>query len=250
LALHPTADFVIRPGHTKREKGSAVMTGKRHWLRGWQRAVVWLCPFLSGCIPFIPCFYAYPTVSCTRPLLQDDPAADAKVYRVDVVETQRSDGVFREAQHVLTEISVAKDGTVATQIKTGIDHGFSWSCIALTISERTERYVLVKLVRPGYQTITVEPWGPETPAAWIEAATLEEQERALDTLAPQPSDRHTEETLDNASLAPGSASPAHRQALEHLSGEYQRLAAQATEEPEVQCRLVAKAAALRELALK
>src|SRR5262245_46161618 len=114
------------------------------------------CLLLAGCIPYVPVYYAYPTATATGPVRVEKGAEEVRAYRVDIHETQRSDGVLHEARQVLTPVPLVGN-TVAGQAARGLDHGWIWNCIALVFTEHTHRGVVVRLYRPGYATVEITP---------------------------------------------------------------------------------------------
>jgi hypothetical protein len=121
--------------------------------------------------------------------------------------------------------------------------------------------MLVRLYRPGYQTVEVESWQKTGPVEWVTAPTPDEQERAIDDLVStwNTSPARLQVQLARTEMSPprdplvfrylasGSASVEHQRTLRFAAGEYKRLAEGATD-PDARTRLDEKARALLHLA--
>ncbi len=207
-----------------------------------------------SCIPFVPVYYAYPTASFTPRVTPTGPSDEIHAFRVEVVETFRSDGVIHEASQIYSAIPLSKQGTVPAQATVGIDYGWIWNCIALIFTRHTDKFVMVKLYRPGYQTVEIRLWNSKV--IWKEAVDLAAREKAIDDLLMstweqgERDDDHLNDINERIgyfpSLAPGSRSDEHRKVLLFAVTEYEKLSLMATYS-QFQARLKTKTNRLGEL---
>jgi hypothetical protein len=161
---------------------------------------------------------------------------------------------------------------VPPQTQVALDYGWIADCVALTYRSHTHHTVLVRLYRPGWQTVEIKAWDQVGPIAWKEAADLPARERAVDDLlstwgtdvqaqppwrteghkVPPPPPRPRDAQVFR-NLAPGSTSAWHRQALLFAASEYERLGGAAAPDKagqELRQRVSEKAKRLRELAAR
>jgi hypothetical protein len=216
---------------------------------GWIITASWvLCLLLAGCIPFVPVYYTYPTVSHVSGVAVEAPREEVRAFRVDVLD-------HSTCMHC------------PAQSKVALDYGWIWNGIALIYDGNTHHTLRVRLYRPGWQTVEIKPWEKTAVVKWTPAPDLAAQEQALDDLL------STWETdfigqcrlLDRAGtnpepprdssrfrfLATGSVSAQHRQVLLFAAAEYERLAGLVVEEQATQAtfdRLISKANKLKEWA--
>jgi hypothetical protein len=215
---------------------------------------------MSGCIPI---GYAYPTVSYVGPTPVGAPRDEVRAFRVDVADDDNSPEFPEKDEYVLQALPIDRDGQFDAQVKVAVDYGWVWNWIALIYNEHTHHTMLVRLYRPGYQTVEIESWQKSGKVKWVAAPTPADQERAIDDLlttwntAPvvtkvnrskTQSEPPTDATVFRY-LAPGSTSDQHLQALQFFAQEYERLQRGATDK-DVSARLGTKAKALRMLAAK
>jgi hypothetical protein len=143
-------------------------------------------------------------------------------------------GVF-----VLNEVPVFAGGWVSPQARAGCDYFWYWNCIALSYEHLKHHTVMVRLYRPGCQTVEVSSWSLPEQVVWTGVADLKGQENAVDNLVaaqpfpffPEtPEERNAKRAGQESPgsmlgcLAPGSESPEHRKALLFAASEYERLA--------------------------
>lgn len=211
----------------------------------------------AGCMPI---GYAYPTVSYVRPSSVGACRDEVRAFRVDVANDDNSFDVIEKDRYRLTPLPLHRDGSFDPQLKVAVDYGWLLACMALTYDSSTHHTVLVRLYRPGYQTIELESWRKDEPLQWTPAPTLDERERAIDDLVS--TWKTTPERLQNEYaakgfvpprdaavfryLAPGSTAHEHRSALRFAAGEYEQLLSDAAD-AEQRSRLEEKAKALRQL---
>src|SRR5262245_13640080 len=116
-----------------------------------------VCGLAIGCIPV---GYAYPTVAFVPGVRVGAPAEEVHAFRLDVADDQN--GLeFADREHdryILHSISPAFGDRLGPQMKAAVDYGWIWHCIAISYGGHTHHTLLVRLYRPGFQTIEVRPW--------------------------------------------------------------------------------------------
>jgi hypothetical protein len=219
-----------------------------------------LCPLLSGC--FVPLGAAWPSVAVTPPVQVNAEADQVHAFRVEVVKTDAVIDFHEPSVATIREVPVAARGWVVPQGEAACDYAWYWNCIALTYWKAKRHTVLLRLYRPGCQTVEVSAWTLPRDVAWRGVADLAGQEKAVDDLiTPGPPDfiqdalerGDDKPSLCNYLLAAGSDSPGHRKALLFAAAEYERLAKAAPDDSAsrtVSDRMKQKAAWLRGLAEK
>jgi hypothetical protein len=224
------------------------------------RACGLLCLLMAGCIPI---GYAYPSVSYVAPVNVGAIPDQVHAFRVDVADDDNSSDLTEKDEYVLHPIPLHRDGSFDPQVKIGVDYGWIWNCITLIMDGSTHHTMMVRLYRPGYQTLEIESWQKNGRMKWVVASSLDEQEQALDDLVstwgttPVRIQNRIARTgfvpprdpLVFRYLAPGSSTDEHRQALHFAASEYERLMREAID-PEMRSRLQEKGKALRQLAAK
>lgn len=196
--------------------------------------------FLGGCL-----YCAYPKIDYTPGVKIDAPSSEVHIFRVDSTK----DGVlpFAGLIHVpadqllkwnesstglLSELPKTEEERVPAQFKTSLSYGLAVPILVVNALTHTTHSMSLRLYRRGYDLIEIKSWQKHGQIVWKPVPDLEAQENVLDAL------------LADQRLV-GSASPAHRDALQFVAVEYERLAA-ATQSPDHQSRLVGKASKLRE----
>jgi hypothetical protein len=245
--------------------------GSKAWLRGILLITAsLLCPLLTGCV----LGYAYPTIARVPAVsvVQEAQAGEIHAFRVDVADDQNCIDFPEQDCYVLRTVPLSPEGDVPPQTKVGLDYGWILNCVALVYSGHTHHTVLVRLYRPGWQTVEIKAWDQVGPITWKESIDLPARERAVDDLLstwntdalsqlpartsgskPPPPQARPWDPKVFRNLAPGSASAWHRQALLFAAAEYDRLAAAATADKagqEQRQRVADKAKRLRELAAR
>jgi hypothetical protein len=146
--------------------------------------VAFLGPLLAGCIPFVPVYYAYPTMAHVPAIPADAPPVEVRAFRVEVADQHNcidfSDS--EEDRYLLSEVSLSGAGKVPAQTLVAIDHGWIWNGLALSCDGHTRHTVMVRLYRPGWQTVEVPSWQRTGQVRWKPAADAAERERAVDDL--------------------------------------------------------------------
>jgi len=238
--------------------------GRRLWFRGALLAVgLLLGPLLSGC--FVPLGAAWPNVAVT-PALQASASNDqVHAFRVAVREVDATIEFHEPGEYVLREVPVFAGGWVSPQADVGCDYGWYWNCIALSYWKLKQHTVMVRLYRPGCQTVEVGAWDLPHEVKWTGVADLAGQEKAVDDLVCPGTADFWQDVLGQEGggaarhgvvfrcLAAGSKSPEHRKALLFAASEYKRLAKAAPPDPTSRAiaeRMEKKAAFLGELAEK
>jgi hypothetical protein len=228
--------------------------------RAARRACGLLSLLCAGCMPI---GYAYPTMSYVRPARVGASADAVRAFRIDVVNDDNSFDITEKDSYRLTPLPLHQDGSFDPQMKVAVDYGWLVACMALTYNSSTHHTVLVRLYRPGYQTIELESWRKQERLQWTPAPTLQERELAIDGLVS--TWKTMPERLQNEyaskgfvpprdpvvfrDLALGSTSPEHCFALDFAAGEYEQLLKEATD-PDQRARLEEKAKALHQLAAR
>jgi len=224
------------------------------------RACGLLCLFMAGCIPI---GYAYPRVSYVAPVSVGAARDQVHAFRVDVADDDNCIDFPEDDQYVLRSLPLHRDGSFDPQVKVSVDYGWIWNCIALIYDGSTHHTMMVRLYRPGFQTIEIESWQKSGQMKWVVASSLDEQEQAIDDLVstwnttPVRIQNRVARTgfvpprdpLVFRYLAPGSSSDEHMQALHFAASEYERLMREAND-PDMRSRLQDKGKALRQQAAK
>jgi hypothetical protein len=214
----------------------------------------------AGCMPL---GYAYPKVSYIPPVTVAAPPEQVHAFRVDITNDDNSLEITENDRYVLSRLPLHRDGRFDPQTKVAVDYGCILYCVANVYDVSTHHTLLVRLYRPGYHTIEIEPWQTDARINWVEAPTPEAQEQAIDDLVSTwkttPEHIQTKAAFSGFVppvdpivfhyLAPASASEGHREALGFAASEYERLLSTATD-PDLRARLQAKAKALLEMAAK
>jgi hypothetical protein len=234
-----------------------------------------LCPLLSGCL--VPLGAAWPSLPVIPPLQVNATGGQVHAFCVEAVTSHGSIDFSGENEYVLREVSVSPGGWVRPQVDVACDYGWCWHLIALGFVKVKHHTLMVRLYRPGCETVEVGAWSLAHEVKWTGVADLAGQEKAIDGLVstrganiwqemaerrdeeepPSPSDEGSrEETpppLGCEFLAAGSKSPEHRKALLFAATEYERLAKSSPDDAAsraVADRMRKKAAWLRALAEK
>jgi hypothetical protein len=211
----------------------------------------------------MPLGYAYPKVSYLPPVTLGAERDEVSVFRVDVVDDDNCVNIREKDEYVLHPLPLHRDGHTDPQVKLAVDYGWLLNWVSVLYDGSTHHTIMVRLYRPGYQTIEIHSWQKNGRAKWIPTSSLDEQEIAIDELLS--TWNTTPERLQNQIartgfvpprdpfvfhyLARGSTLDEHQQALQFAASEYERLLRQATA-PDMRERLNGKAKALRELAAK
>lgn len=216
--------------------------------------------FLVGCMPL---GYAYPKVSYIPPGSVGTAPDQVYAFRVDITNDDSTFETTENDRYVLSRLPLHRDGRFDPQTKVAVDYGCILYCMANVYEASTHHSLRVRLYRPGYHTLEIEPWQESVPLPWTEARKLEEREQAIDDLVSTwnttPERIQTKAAFNGfvpprdpivfQYLAPGSVSPEHRGVLIFAATEYDRLLPAAAD-AETRARLQAKAVALREMAAK
>jgi hypothetical protein len=225
----------------------------------WFAALLLFCPFLTGC--FVPLGYAYPSLAHVSAIDLGPSAQEIHAFRVTVVDQQVCIDFPEKDSYELSRIPLSPAGNMPSQTKLAVDYGWVWNCVALVYGGRTHHTLLVRLYRPGWQTIEINSWESTRQVVWKPAIDLASQEKAVDdVVSTWETDREAifgrdagndpKSNLACRSLAPGSSSAEHREALRFLAAEYERLAKLALGDQareEIRNRLSNKADHLRAL---
>jgi hypothetical protein len=213
----------------------------------------------AGCMPL---GYVYPSISYVRPASVGAARDQVRAFRVDVADDDNSFEYPEHDRYVLTALPLGEDGSFSPQFKFSTDYGWFMDGPGMMHGGARHHTILVRLYRPGYHTLELVSWRNDQRLHWTQAPTLLEQEQAVDDLVTTwrttSMNLQCQYTLQNReaprdslilrSLAPGSMSDEHREALCFAAGEYERLASEATD-ARLRSRLEEKARTLRQLVL-
>lgn len=218
-----------------------------------------ICLNSAGCL-YVP--YCLPEVDRLSTVQAPWPSGDVHVFRVDGTKGswQRTalmigDGPAGgcDETHELTRLQASDAKKTAEQWSIGLERG--WLCVGLVnrVASSTTHTVALRFYRRGFETITVKPGDEQKDLAWKAAPDLTGQEKAVDDLI---DNRQRVNLLlgynTHTSAAPGTHSPAHREALRFCADEYDRIAFRvAARQPDsdaMKKRLADKAQGLRALA--
>lgn len=206
-------------------------------------AMLAVLPFCTGCLS-----YAYPTLIYTPEVpVHNDGSIHA--FRVDIDKTDRAP-LTQVTHYTLSKIPLDGRG-VPSQLEVAFASGVYKPLEGSDAvkHERSDYTMLVRLYRPGYQTITVKAWDKSRELHWVAASDLLAQEKAIDDLLAVPAfaDQLTRvtwwelkdektgirqagvaatdrvEQVPVLGLQPGSFGSTHRRVLEFASSEYERL---------------------------
>ena len=112
------------------------------------------------------------------------------------------------------------------QSKIDVAYGFHWNCIALVFHKHVHKKVVVRLYRPGFETVQLTFWNGANAIQWKPAVSIEDQENAVDDLLEFDPGRLVVEEAKNwkfSRIPAGSRSPEHRKALLFAASEFERL---------------------------
>lgn len=213
---------------------------------------------LAGCMPI---GYAYPTIAYVRPASVGPVRDEVRAFRVDVVDDDNCVVLPEKDHYRLTQLPLHRDGSFDPQVKVAVTYGWLWNCVAFIYDSSRHHTILVRLYRPGYQTLEMQSWRKEGALQWTPAPTVQDREQAIDDLVS--TWKTSPERLQNEYavqgfvpprdpvvfhyLAPGSTSAEHRSALRFAAGEYELLLSDSGDAKQRE-RLAEKAKALRKLA--
>jgi len=159
----------------------------RRWL-----LMLALVPNCTGCLA-----YAYPTLAYTPEVAIENRDLGAYAFRVDIDKTERTPVMTasgaaapptHSSQYTLTKIPIDRGGVIPSQLEfaatTGVYDPFN---VVQTVShEKTHYTMVVRLYKPGSQTMEVHAWDKAAALQWRPATTLIDQEKALDDLLADP----------------------------------------------------------------
>ena len=191
-------------------------------------AILLACPLLSGCFAG---GYAYPTLQfIPRTYVGAAVANEVHAFRVDIVDYTGSFDLSSSDDYLFREIPLTSQGATPALSSARFGRGW-WGCwIAHNYHSRMHPTIRLRLYRPGYETVEVQPWHWPHAIDWKPAATLEAQEHAVDevisTVGTNDLYKVNPDAWDHNSVDYSMAVPkteAHREALQFVAGEYTRL---------------------------
>jgi hypothetical protein len=206
------------------------------------------CCLHAGCM--LP--YAYPRLAHVGGVEVERQGPDVHAFRVDA-RVSLVDISHDVEEYRLGRVPLTGDGRVPSFDRVEVDYGLYVVGGALNYPIHHHRQTEMRLYRPGSQLLNLGPGGKSVQVSWRPAVGLAGQEKAVDDLLAPPVvpgallPALPERPWSLSKLAPGSASPAQRDALLFAAAEYDRLAAAfAADAP----RLAGKAKAVRDLATR
>jgi hypothetical protein len=227
-------------------------------VRAWGHLLLLLGPLLSGCFPLL---YAYPSLSFVPPIKAGP--VDGKIYafRVDITDERNGAEFPDHDRYVFREIPVSETARVPLQAKLDLDRGWVFYG-PQKYSAHTHHAMVVRLYRPGYQTIEVARSKDAENVRWVALDHVPPEKAVDDLLSTWSTDVSGQQEFSQKAqgnggapppdwsarcrcLAPGSARAEHRRFLLFAASEYERIASM--ECPSVE-RLIAKASWLRKRA--
>jgi hypothetical protein len=213
------------------------------------------------CLAFCGCLgaFAIPSIEYVPGKDLGDASDQIHVFRIDVTDKLEIAKLNFDSEYRVQEISREEEYRTSPQFQTAMNYGWC----ALIRDKSVLHYLLVRMYRPGFQTIEINPWPHNQSFKWVPAVDLKEQEIAIDDLVSRgfkdkdPVDDqgakiarkplNDGETLFDHLVGGGTSGP-HQAALRFAAGEYERLAdlaPNADEEITVRSRLLDKAGLLR-----
>jgi hypothetical protein len=233
------------------------------------RPILCLIALMAACAGGCLGGYAYPQLSYVPPVQLPDAGDEIHAFRMDVVQVME-DIYHAEDKCVLRTIPISPTGAVAGQAKVSLET--AWGVMMLIPSEWNHHCwhaMRVRLYRPGFQTVEIEPWQSVAQVRWQAACDWQSQEKAVDDLIASchfdclilpaspaqclPTSAGTEAMPVPtwlSHLACGSTSEGQRQSLRFAADEYERIAVLAAkaDSQQGQAQLFSSARRLRELA--
>jgi len=125
--------------------------------------------------------YAYPQLSYVLPVQLQEAYDEIHAFRMDVVQVME-DIYHAEDKCVLRPIPLSPNGAIAGQAKLSLET--AWGVMMLIPTEWNHHCwhaMRVRLYRPGFQTVEIEPWQSVAQVRW-QAADWQSQEKAVDDL--------------------------------------------------------------------
>ncbi|HEV3438361.1 MAG TPA: hypothetical protein VG122_13435 [Gemmata sp.] len=135
---------------------------------------------LSGCL--LP--YAYPNLDCILGCDLDLKMPDCRVFRVDVRAHQAD--LQEDGEYTVVEIPRRSDGSFPPQFGLSVNRGVYVVGVALNYNIGCLHSTRVRIYRPGYQAIELEPWDSTEKVQWYPTTNWIEQEKAIDALLKLP----------------------------------------------------------------
>ena len=218
--------------------------------------VAFLASGLAGCIPFVPIYYAYPTMTFVPGTNVGAEHEEVHAFRVVIADEISCPEYMKPGSYRLGELPIKASGEVPGQLSMNVDTGFVWNCIALSYDEQTCHTVRIRLYRPGYDLVEITSEDTRGKIKWEKAGSAVRQEKAVDQLlAPTADSTWAQANRDRPDnhwgfdqLDPGSKNQGHRKALVFAAEQYERIAELAGEQMGAQAvatRCKAKAKWLR-----
>lgn len=175
---------------------------------------------LGAVVPAAGCFFVLPGVSHApgAPV----PAGDEVIaFAVHATRWQHGTAPIPHEVHTLRRVEL-RDGEARAQVRPYLARHYFFT-------GRSE-YVLTKLYRRGYKTVTLDADREPGPVVWEPADGVEAHADAVRELLYKTRPGGVREHA--AELAPGSSDPRHREALLFAAGEFDRVSRLKWNDPE------------------
>ena len=216
-----------------------------------------VCLTCVGCL-YVP--YCLPEIHSVGEVRVPWPSDDVHVFRVDGKKKSWVGGGIgdgadgHDESHEFERLQPSDRKMIAAQWKISLGSG-SLAVLYPVVwcHENTKHTLALRYYRRGYETITVKPGDEQKDLEWKVVPNLVGQEKAVDDLIDMHESIHSLLGYNaNTTAAPGTTSPAHREALLFCAAEYDRISWFVTpKEPdadELRSRLEKKSKQLKDLA--
>lgn len=201
--------------------------------------------------------YVYPTMAVVpRVPVGVHVADEVHAFRVEITDCKGSVDLSGTDDYLFKELKINPGGTVPAQGLWRFGRGWWGIYHNLGYRQRLHPTIRVRLYRPGYQTVEVQPWEWRGKVKWVEARTLADQEKAIDDLVSSQGTndlyRINPDVWSNDRSDYNVAPPrrgVQREALEFVAGEFDRLTLLAVRngDTEAAARIRDKARQLRDV---
>jgi hypothetical protein len=163
-------------------RGGRRQSMNRPWVAAGFRLVLLAACFGSGGCVAIP--YAYPKLDYVPGYDPGPKGPECEAFCVDVTAKQRDLG--ETGEYTIAEITPRADGSFPAQARLTVERGHYFATLVVNYNVGRLHTTRVRLYRPGYQLIELEPWESADKAAWQPAADWAAQEKAVDDLLRRP----------------------------------------------------------------
>jgi hypothetical protein len=193
---------------------------------------------LCGCMPvFYPHLDRVPSLVPDMLAESESALETTYAFRIDAIEYHWG----RDGQRSSTYCTLLEVPPGQRQWALNVDYGWV-GC--LDHKDITVKGMAVRLYRPGFAVVQLERGQPPGPIAWQKLHHWREEEKALDDLLAPPTAGRAQNWYGLVTETPTwlAVNDGHKQALQFVAGEYDRLAAQLppSASPQDRQRLLAK----------